>query len=521
MPSEAFPRSIGRYVLYGEIASGGMATVHFGRLSGSAGFSRTVAIKRLHPQYAKDPEFVSMFLDEARLAARIRHPNVATTLDVVTTGAEIFLVMEYVQGESLARLLRTVRPMMTPADTRIIATIVSGVLHGLHAAHEARDEQGQPLHIVHRDVSPQNILVGTDGVPRVLDFGVAKAAGRVQTTREGQLKGKIAYMAPEQLHGATVTRQTDVYAAAVVAWEALTGKRLFQFDNEAALVTAILLGNIPPPSQAAPHVPMAFDRVVMRGLERDATRRYATAREMALEMERCVGVATASEVGEWVESLAHEELLARAARIADIESASSSRGGSAPSIGEMATTVEGPALRAASEATEPSAPTPAPAAELRSDVSSIAVSPPFLQQPRRGFGRGTLVAGAAVAAGVLLLATLLISGRGVTRAPTDVATSGGPNVASAAPALPPPPTAVVPAETATGDTISVTSLPVAPPEPAPPPVVRRRMPSPPPTTAPAPTPAPVGAKAPAEPDCDPPFTIDDRGHKHYKPACLQ
>jgi serine/threonine protein kinase len=212
MPSEAAPRSIGRYVLYGEIASGGMATVHFGRLSGPAGFSRTVAIKRLHPQYAKDPEFVSMFLDEARLAARIRHPNVVTTLDVVTTGAEIFLVMEYVQGESLSRLLRAVRPMMTPADTRIVATIVSGVLHGLHAAHEARDEQGQPLRIVHRDVSPQNVLVGTDGVPRVLDFGVAKAAGRVQTTREGQLKGKLAYMAPEQVRG-EVTRVTDVYSA--------------------------------------------------------------------------------------------------------------------------------------------------------------------------------------------------------------------------------------------------------------------------------------------------------------------
>src|SRR5580692_7129986 len=148
MPSEESPRSIGRYVLYGEIASGGMATVHFGRLSGPAGFSRTVAIKRLHPQFA------SMFLDEARLAARIRHPNVVTTLDVVTTGTEIFLVMEYVQGESLARLFRAVRSRMKQADPRVVSTIMSGVLHGLHAAHEARDEQGKPLHIVHRDVSP-------------------------------------------------------------------------------------------------------------------------------------------------------------------------------------------------------------------------------------------------------------------------------------------------------------------------------------------------------------------------------
>jgi eukaryotic-like serine/threonine-protein kinase len=515
MPSEAAPRSIGRYVLYGEIASGGMATVHFGRLSGPAGFSRTVAIKRLHPQYARDPEFVSMFLDEARLAARIRHPNVVTTLDVVTTGAEIFLVMEYVQGESLSRLLRAVRPMMTPADTRIVATIVSGVLHGLHAAHEARDEQGQPLRIVHRDVSPQNVMVGTDGVPRVLDFGVAKAAGRVQTTREGQLKGKIAYMAPEQLHGATVTRQTDVYAAAVVAWEALTGKRLFQFDNEAALVTAILLGTIPPPSQAARHVPIAFDHVVMRGLERDVLRRYATAREMAIDMERCVGIATPSEVGEWVESLAQEELLARAIRIADIESASSSGGGVLPSTAELATTVEGPVLRAGREASEPSAPTPVPA-ELRSDVSSIAVSPAFLLQPRRALSRATLAAGAAIAAGVLVLATLLISGRGA-RSTSDVAASAGlpaPPATPPPPAPPPPPTPTVPAEAHSNDTVSVTSLPIAPPAPpapAPPSVVRRRVVAP----APAPTPSP------AQPDCDPPFTIDEAGHKHYKPACLQ
>src|SRR4051812_7390546 len=158
----ALPRTVGRYVLYGEIASGGMATVHFGRLSGPVGFSRTVAIKRLHPQFAKDPEFVSMFLDEARLAGRIRHPNVVPTLDVVATDGEVFIVLEYVQGESLSRLARTLRANNEPVPARIAASIVSSVLHGLHAAHEAKDEQGRALGIVHRDVSPQNILVGTD-----------------------------------------------------------------------------------------------------------------------------------------------------------------------------------------------------------------------------------------------------------------------------------------------------------------------------------------------------------------------
>ena len=153
-------RVVGRYALYNAIAAGGMATVHLGRLLGPVGFSRTVAIKRLHAQFASDPEFVSMFLDEARLAARIRHPNVVPTLDVVATGGELFLVMEYVPGESIARLARTLRENHEALPTRILSAIMAGVLHGLHAAHEAKDERGVPLGIVHRDMSPQNVLVG-------------------------------------------------------------------------------------------------------------------------------------------------------------------------------------------------------------------------------------------------------------------------------------------------------------------------------------------------------------------------
>src|ERR1700722_19538002 len=217
-----------------------MATVHLGRLLGHVGFARTVAIKRLHPKFAQDPDFVSMFLDEARLAARIRHPNVVPTIDVVATSGELFLVMEYVQGESLARLVRISRDKDTLISPNVVTTIMAAVLQGLHAAHEARDERGDPLGIVHRDVSPQNILVGTDGMARVLDFGVAKAAGRIQTTRDGQLKGKLGYMAPEQIQGREVDRRTDVYAAGVVLWEVLTRQRLFFADNEAMVMRAVL-----------------------------------------------------------------------------------------------------------------------------------------------------------------------------------------------------------------------------------------------------------------------------------------
>jgi serine/threonine protein kinase/tetratricopeptide (TPR) repeat protein len=313
------PRVLGRYALYDKIAAGGMATVHLGRLLGPVGFARTVAIKRLHPQFAGDPEFASMFLDEARLVARISHPNVVPTLDVVSLEGELFIVMEYVRGESLVRLIHAALAAGSPIGAGTVATIMVGVLHGLHAAHEAKNELGQPLGIVHRDVSPQNILVGVDGVPRVLDFGVAKAVGRLQTTREGQLKGKIGYMAPEQI-GGQVSRATDVYAASVVLWEALTGHRLFVGDSEAHVLGQVLAGSRVAPSSHVKALPVALDVVTMRGLAVDPADRYPTAREMALALEEAVPLVNASKIGAWVESMAKHTLEQRNERISAIES---------------------------------------------------------------------------------------------------------------------------------------------------------------------------------------------------------
>jgi serine/threonine-protein kinase len=313
---------LGRYALYAKIASGGMASVHIGRLVGPVGFARTVAIKRMHPHYAEDPEFVSMFLDEARLASRIRHPNVIPTLDVVATGGELFLVMEFVHGESLSKLVRVADDRGDHVPPAIATAILVGVLHGLHAAHEAKNERGEPLCIVHRDVSPQNVLVGVDGVPRVLDFGVAKAAGRLQTTREGQLKGKLAYMAPEQLQG-TVSRAADIYSASVVLWEALTGKRMFDGESEGHVYSQVLKGFHEPPSKYAPDIPPGLDAVVMCGLSVDPSHRYATAREMACALEEALAPAMASRVGDWVEASAKTTLDERSARLASIESDSS------------------------------------------------------------------------------------------------------------------------------------------------------------------------------------------------------
>src|SRR5690606_4911354 len=188
----------GRYAIYDKIGAGGMASVHLGKVLGSFGFSSTVAIKRLYPQMADDPQFVAMFFDEARLASRVQHPNVVRTLDVFAEAGELCLVMEYVEGESTSRLFRMARDAQKPIPIPIVVAIVTGVLHGLHAAHQATDAHGELLRLVHRDVSPHNIIVGTDGVARVIDFGVAKATGRSTVSTSGQLKGKIAYMAPEQ-----------------------------------------------------------------------------------------------------------------------------------------------------------------------------------------------------------------------------------------------------------------------------------------------------------------------------------
>ena len=517
-------RIVGRYALHDEIAAGGMATVHFGRLLGPVGFSRTVAIKRLHPQFAKDPEFVSMFLDEARLAARIRHPNVVPTLDVVALDGELFLVMDYVQGESLSRLARVMREKKTRIPLRIVTSIVAGLLHGLHAAHEARNERGEALGIVHRDVSPQNVLVRTDGVARVLDFGVAKAAGRVQTTRDGQLKGKLAYMAPEQLSG-HVTRQSDVYAASIVLWEALTNARLFAADDEAATFGRVLTWVVEAPSKhliaagetldaEATRAFALLDVVTLRGLDRDATKRYATAREMAAALEHCIGLASPSEVGEWVELAAVEVLARRANVIAEIESNTSSSVAAGP---EPHPTVDAPSMRRdepgdiiTRDALNALPAQPAidavPAGGGASQLSTISVSRAHPdsasvgRKPRRTIVLALLVAAA-------LSATYLVVRPKAPSAESDVPPSS--SQAASTPSV----STQTPTATLTAATTTITITTVFDAGPAPP----RTRPTTPAKSAATATPIASAKK----PGCDPPYTVDSDGRKHFKAECLR
>jgi eukaryotic-like serine/threonine-protein kinase len=308
----------GKYVVFDRIAAGGMGSVHIGRMRGPGGFGRVVAIKRLHPHLALERDFRQAFVDEARTASRVQHANVAQMLDVVVEGDEVFLVMEFVHGAVLSGLLL---PRIKRGDRiplRVSLGIMSQVLQGLHAAHTAVDESGAPLHIIHRDVSPQNVLVGADGIARVIDFGVAKANGRLVTTEDGAVKGKIAYMAPEYVAGRDVSGSADVFSAAVVLWELLAGKRMYESQEERQVVFMVVHGAVRRLGKVAPDVPPEVEAVVTKGLALRPEDRYATALEMAMAIEATGQCATTMEIGQWVRA-ASDTLSAQRALVARIE----------------------------------------------------------------------------------------------------------------------------------------------------------------------------------------------------------
>ena len=278
-------KKLGRYEMLAQLAAGGMATVYVARAQGVAGFERLVAIKVLHPHLAHDDEFISMFLDEARLAARIRHPNVVPTLDISDSqGDGYFLVMEYIEGDHLGALLREAARGTSRLTPAVTLRIVVDALEGLSAAHTLKDGDGKPLTIVHRDISPHNILLGTDGVARITDFGVAKAEVRLSSTRDGQFKGKLAYMAPEQASNGTADQRSDLFSMGIVLWESLTGRRLFRADNNGELLNRLLNAPIPAPSDYVPEL-VPLDPVMRKALARDPAQRYQTAAEFVEAIE--------------------------------------------------------------------------------------------------------------------------------------------------------------------------------------------------------------------------------------------
>ncbi len=283
MPSP--PTRIGRYELFYNLGIGGMASVSLGRLVGEAGFRRWVAIKRIHEHLAVDRGFRDMFLDEARVTARLNHPNLVQVTDFGIDRGRPYLVMEYVEGVTFYDVLTecVVRDQRLPLP--LAARIFGWVCDGLHHAHELRSESGDPLSLVHRDLSPHNFLISFDGVVKVADFGVAKAADHVNKTRTGTIKGKVSYLSPEQVHTSPLDRRSDIFSLGIVLYEATTFHRLYRADSDLEVMLQVVEAEPPPPSDYDPDYPERLEKIVLRALEKDPDKRYATAREMQKDLE--------------------------------------------------------------------------------------------------------------------------------------------------------------------------------------------------------------------------------------------
>ncbi|GAB4204677.1 MAG: hypothetical protein OHK0013_19830 [Sandaracinaceae bacterium] len=293
------------YEIVAKIKTGGMAALYLGRKTGAGGFAKYVAIKVMLEHLSEEPALVAMFLDEARLSARIEHPNVVHIHELGEEDGKHFLVMEYVAGCSLAQLQRAVMKRARRLSPSVVAYIGMQVAAGLHAAHEALDDDGQPLQVVHRDVSPKNILLAYKGYVKLIDFGIAKVRDASQSTTAGSLKGTIRYMSPEQAAGRSVDRRSDVYSLGIVLWEMLTGRPLFQAENELAALDMVRSAAVPPPSHFAP-VPPALEQIVTRMLQRSPDDRFATMVEVQRGLAAAVPEALAfspQKLGELVAAL--------------------------------------------------------------------------------------------------------------------------------------------------------------------------------------------------------------------------
>jgi len=499
--------TIGRYLLHRQIARGGMATIHIGRLMGDEGFSRIVAAKRLHPEFAEDPEFVEMFLDEARIASRVNHRNVVPVLDVVKANDEVVLVQEYVHGVPLHWLLRTAHEANSHLPLNVAVSIGCQVLAGLQAAHDTSDELGNPLHIVHRDVSPQNVMVATDGTARLLDFGVAKATMAAHITRAGTFKGKLAYSAPEHVRGNAV-QQSDVYSLSVVLWELLVGHRLHNNGQaEAELITEIMTGRLPTVTQALAaerdmmgayrwNQLLVLEPIIQKGLAVKVEDRWQTASEMEEALAEALPPASSADVGQWLKALGKEFLEGREKMIA-AEEASWRR--SAPPTSTRATSQPGRTSRAGI-------------------LSGSMVS---LQKKRTKYAIGAMFA-------LLLGLGVAFAMRGSESAEVATATKTEPAPAAAQPVVTPlAPAPVVHDATVAREPAPTEEAKAAPAAPKPRIVravrqqqVQRSAPVRATPVATKPTPAPVAAApTPAKDDCNPPYYFEGR-KKIFKSACL-
>jgi serine/threonine protein kinase len=324
VPAQDVIQRYGKYFLVRKLAEGGMAEIFLAKQVGAEGFERDVVIKRMLKHLSEVPDFVTMFLDEARLAARLAHQNIIQINDLGLAEGCYFICMEYLAGEDFSRVLRTASRKREYVPLHLTLRVIADAAHGLHYAHDFADGSGRPLNVVHRDISPSNLYVTYQGQVKVLDFGIAKAESRIHQTTAGTVKGKYMYMAPEQAKGRPVDRRADVFSLGVSLYEALTNTRPFARDNDLAILNAVLQGSFPPPRELRPDLPVEVEQVVLKAMAHKADQRYPSAGAMAAEIERILSASTSSSGGQqlahYLRSLFGEARVTSKTRIPTLES---------------------------------------------------------------------------------------------------------------------------------------------------------------------------------------------------------
>ncbi len=515
-------RDLGRYVAHHALGRGGTATVYFGTFTGPSGFVRRVAIKELHAIIASDPQLRSMLTEEARISGRIMHPNTVPVLDMVEHDGQAFAVMDYVHGATVFELLRAARARRgngtwsSVFPLGVAMAIGADVLSGLAAAHAAKDVSGTSLGVIHRDISPDNMLVGMDGVSRLTDFGIARAEGRAVKTESGVVKGKFRYMAPEQAAG-EATQSSDLFSMGVVLFELLTGSRLFDAEHEAAILNQVLGKAIATVASVNAEVPVALSDVVARALSRDAARRFPSAAAMGEAWRAATPRFDQEKVQAFVTDLVGESLREKLALVERAERAAEARGAGPCAAGAAAaswddapTEKDAPRTRVESRAagtpTGARARHDALAAQVSRDAPFEIAEPTRLTFEAEPVVRRGLPIRLAAGLGVPLVLALGLIVYDVSRS-GDTTGSTSPNVRvdrDREHAVPSAPT-VFPSALSTGAP-SASSSAVAASSVA---------------AASASATKVVKQRTGGDPDCRTPFYIDNQGVRVYRRECLQ
>ncbi len=466
------PLTVGKYRIIAKLGEGGMAHVFLAVAHGPIGFSRLSVLKVVRPHLAEDPEILQMFLDEARLAGRLNHANVVQTYEVGEEDGRYVLVMEYLEGQPLRALQRRTKENVNTIPLPLQLKILVDALSGLHYAHELREYDGTPLHLVHRDVSPHNIFVTYDGQVKVLDFGIAKAANSSQETKSGVIKGKVSYMAPEQFETGLVDRRADIFSMGAILWQTATGFRMWRGVTDAQVMFAVSHGQIPRPSEVKSNVPGELDRICMRALAVNPDDRYPTAEAMQKDLRAFASelstAVSALELGAFVAKEFAQERRDLRDRIEQQLSRSAETGGVVPLVnlhnslqytGSSAPRWSGgsgtpSSMRRPLASAPPYDPAPATGSRPRFDLTPSLGSlpapstfpsgpPPRVSEPqpsgnRSASRKGILIAAAAgglVALGGVggLAAHLLVSGTAPATSTANAATGGSAPIAAAQP----------------------------------------------------------------------------------------